>query len=185
MSFVMGVLAMLAAVQTPEAPPPPVPEAAAITPGTFAVKLPAPVNRRPPPETPFAEAVDVALAQAGFTAIPSADHARYAVTVEVTRTAKGSVMADTPTPGSGAIAGNGGVSFGLGGSNQSVGSLVSTELTVRFVRRGETEPAWEGHAVTHQVAGSRSDAPTALATKLASALFRNFPQPSGLRISVP
>ncbi len=182
MNIVIGALAMLAALQTPDAPPP---EAAAITPGTFAVKLPDPVNRRPPPETPFAEAVDVALTQAGFTAIPSADHARYAVTVEVTRAAKGAVMADRPAPGSGAIAGNGGVSFGLGGGNQAVGSLVSTELTVRFTRRGETEPAWEGHAVTHQVAGSRSDAPTALATKLANALFRNFPQPSGLRISVP
>ncbi len=182
MSFILAMLAMLAG-QTAEAPPADAPPAA-IVPGTVAVRQPAPVGRQPSPELPFAEELGVALADAGFTLIPGVDHARYVASYEIKRVAGGAVVSKGSGTSVLGVNAGGGVSLGLGGSSQ-VGQLVSTELIVRLTRRGETEPAWEGRAVTQQVSGSRGDSPAVLAAKLSGALFRNFPQPSGLSISVP
>jgi Domain of unknown function (DUF4136) len=93
------------------------------------------------------------------------------------------------------------VSVGVGGSTGSYGSgvgagiginlgggkaeSVKTTLKVRLVRRSDNLVIWEGRA--EQSAGAKSPAaqPGIAASKLAAALFQDFPGKSGETISVP
>jgi len=155
--------------------------------GTIAVSRPDPAARGAAWNAIFADAVEGALMDAGFTAIPHPAHARNTATFDVVRTARGTALAKgasagPPTPVMGA--GAAGVSIGLG-TKTNVGEMMATELTLRITRRGEKAPAWEGRAVTYQVSGTRGDDPRDLARKLASALTRNFAAPSGVLVSVP
>lgn len=158
--------------------------------GTIAVQRPAPTQPgRPAPTSAFAEATESALLDAGFIVIPHPENARHVATISVKRTAHGAALAKgasnpTITPTIGAGAGGRGVAIDLG-SKVNVGQMVATELTISIARRGETTPVWQGSAVTYQVTGTRADDPAAVATKLATALTRNFAAPSGLSISVP
>jgi hypothetical protein len=164
---------------------------APIAPGTVAIERPASDKPRPAADQIFADAVEESLADAGFTAFPDPDHARYVASVSVTRVAKGEVMAKGKSGGANAAPGVGGAALGgiisvpLSSPGARVGQLVSTTLEVRIRRRGESQPLWEGRAVTQQVAGSQGDAPGTISTKLARTLFRNFPGQSGLVVSVP
>lgn len=181
-------LALLAVAPLQDAPPsddPPATTVAPITPGTIAVKTPPAPSRGPSPYQPYAEAVGDAFVDAGFTPIPGVEHARYVASVEVLQEGKGAVRSKAPVDGPNAILAARAVSIGLPTGKSNVGELVQTELAVRITERGHEEVLWEGHAVTHQVDGTANGSPQAVATKLASALLRNFPQPSGLRISVP
>lgn len=172
---------LLAPVQAAAAPAP-----VAIG-GTIAVERSAAPARGPDPMRVFADAVETALTDAGFTAIPHVAHARQVATISVTRTPHGAALAKGASAG-GALpmmgAGGGGVSIGLG-AKTNVGEMMATELTIRITRRGQTVPSWEGRAVTYQVSGTRADDPAAIALKLSSALVRNFAAPSGLLVSVP
>lgn len=180
---------LTAALAVIQAAPAPAPGAER---GTIAVTRPAPENRRPAPTLPFAEALESALVDGGYTALPDTGNARQVATIAVERTVQGSVMAkgsgsDSQSSG-GMLGGNGvgvGMSVGLGSGGARVGALVTTALTVRLTRRGEAAPYWEGRMTTNQIAGSRGDAPDALATKLAAAMVRNLDQPSGVVASVP
>ncbi|MGK6320850.1 hypothetical protein [Sphingomonas sp. DT-204] len=190
----MGLLTMLAAAAAALAPvqAADVPSPTTLTPGTVSVELPAGSGGKPTAaDQVFADAVEQALIDKGFTALPGAGHGRYVASVTVTRAARGAVTSDAPVDGASAT--SGGLGRGVGAtlgvtlpSNTSrVGSLMSTELQVRISRRGETKPAWEGRAVTAQVGGTRNDAPATVAPKLAQALFRNFPGETNLSVSVP
>jgi Domain of unknown function (DUF4136) len=94
------------------------------------------------------------------------------------------------------------VSVGVGGSTGSYGSgvgvglgfdlgalgnkdSVQTTLSVRLLRRSDNLVIWEGRAV--QSAGAKSPAaqPGIAASKLASALFDDFPGISGETVTVP
>jgi hypothetical protein len=183
------ILTMLAALITPVQDPAP-----AITPGTVAIAQPkpAPGTRGPSPDQPYADAVESALGDAGFTTIPGVSNARYVATVTVKQAGRGAVRSSAPRGSANTASGpvgsgvGGMVSLPVGGGGKSViGELVSTELTVTLTRRGESAPAWQATAVTQQVWGTRSGDPAAVARKLAGALFRNFPQASGLTMSVP
>jgi Domain of unknown function (DUF4136) len=94
------------------------------------------------------------------------------------------------------------VSVGVGGSTGSYGSgiglgvginlndlaqgkSIETTLSVRILRRADNLVIWEGRAV--QSAGSKSPAAQAgiAASKLAEALFKDFPGESGKTITIP
>jgi Domain of unknown function (DUF4136) len=93
------------------------------------------------------------------------------------------------------------VSVGVGGSTGSYGSgvgagvginlgggraeRVTTTLKVRLVRRSDNLVIWEGKAGQSADAKSPAAQPGVAASKLATALFQDFPGNSGETISVP
>jgi hypothetical protein len=93
------------------------------------------------------------------------------------------------------------VSVGVGGSTGSYGSgiglgvgihlggglaaLLQTSLAVRIIRRSDRLVIWEGTAVQSAKAGSPAAQPAIAASKLAVALFKDFPGVSGETIRVP
>jgi hypothetical protein len=178
----MTLLLALLALFTQAAEPPPT-----LSPGTIAVRPPPPPRKGQSADDPFGDAVLSALSDKGFTPIPDVEHARYVATVTLRRVAQGSVLSkegsSAPLPMM--SAGGGGVSVALGSGKARVGELVQSEMDVRLSRRGDAGVIWQGRVTTNQVSGTRADEPRALADRLATALFRNFPQPSGLVISVP
>jgi hypothetical protein len=93
------------------------------------------------------------------------------------------------------------VSMGVGGSTGSYGSGIGlgvginlgggsaaqlqTTLSVRIIRRSDQLVIWEGTAVQSAKAGSPAAQPAIAASKLAEALFKDFPGVSGETIRVP
>jgi len=93
------------------------------------------------------------------------------------------------------------VSVGVGGSTGSYGSgvglgiginlsgkpkdTIATELSVRITRRADGEAIWEGRSSVEAKEGSPASQPGLAASKLAEALFRDFPGESGSTIKVP
>ena len=93
------------------------------------------------------------------------------------------------------------VSVGVGGSTGSYGSGIGlgvginlgggsaaqlqTTLSVRIIRRSDQLVIWEGTAVQSAKAGSPAAQPAIAASKLAEALFKDFPGVSGETIRVP
>ena len=93
------------------------------------------------------------------------------------------------------------VSVGVGGSTGSYGSGIGlgvginlggggaaqlqTSLSVRIIRRSDQLVIWEGTAVQSAKAGSPAAQPGIAASKLAEALFKDFPGVSGETIRVP
>lgn len=73
-----------------------------------------------------------------------------------------------------------GINLGGGGSAQ-----VETTLGVRIVRRSDNLVIWEGKAVQAAKAGSPAAQPGIAASKLAAAMFKDFPGVSGETIRVP
>jgi len=93
------------------------------------------------------------------------------------------------------------VSVGVGGSTGSYGSgvglgvginlgsgsatQIETTLGVRLIRRSDRLVIWEGKAVQAAKAGSPAAQPGIAASKLAAAMFKDFPGVSGETIRVP
>ena len=93
------------------------------------------------------------------------------------------------------------VSVGVGGSKGTYGSGVGlglginlgggsapqlqTTLAVRILRRSDQLVIWEGTAVQAAKVGSPAAQPGIAASKLAEALFKDFPGVSGETIRVP
>ncbi len=93
------------------------------------------------------------------------------------------------------------VSVGVGGSTGSYGSgvglgvginlgggpkaRVETTLSVRIIRRSDNLVIWEGKASQAAKAGSPAAQPGIAASKLAEAMFKDFPGVSGETIRVP
>ena len=93
------------------------------------------------------------------------------------------------------------VSVGVGGSTGSYGSgvglgvginlgggpkaQVETTLSVRIIRRSDNLVIWEGKASQAAKAGSPAAQPGIAASKLAEAMFKDFPGVSGETIRVP
>jgi hypothetical protein len=61
---------------------------------------------------------------------------------------------------------------------------ILTELSVRITRRGDDLVIWEGKAVQESSAGTPAAQPGIAASKLAEALFKDFPGKSGETITV-
>ncbi|MEL6875890.1 MAG: DUF4136 domain-containing protein [Pseudomonadota bacterium] len=93
------------------------------------------------------------------------------------------------------------VSVGVGGRTGSYGSGVGlgiginlggkpkdkivTELSVRISRQSDGNVIWEGRSSIEAKQGSPASQPGLAASKLAEALFRDFPGQSGSTIKVP
>lgn len=75
-----------------------------------------------------------------------------------------------------------GLGFNLGGGSAA---QLETTLAVRIVRRSDQLVIWEGTAVQAAKAGSPAAQPGIAASKLAEALFKDFPGQSGETIRVP
>jgi hypothetical protein len=74
-----------------------------------------------------------------------------------------------------------GVGINLGGGT---GERVTTTLRVRLLRRSDNLVIWEGRAAQSSDAKSPAAQPGIAASKLAAALFQNFPGTSGETIQV-
>jgi hypothetical protein len=76
-----------------------------------------------------------------------------------------------------------GLGIDLGSLNQ--GERIETRMSVRLLRRTDSLVIWEGRA--SQAAGAKSPAaqPGIAASKLAEALFKDFPGESGKTVTVP
>lgn len=93
------------------------------------------------------------------------------------------------------------VSVGVGGSTGSYGSgvglgiginlggrpkdKIATELSVRIAHRSNGDVIWEGRSSVEAKEGSPATQPGLAASKLAEALFRDFPGEAGTTIRVP
>ena len=138
--------------------------------------------------SPYVAAVARELTAAGFgTATPGAADgiAQVLVEREVLRreNRRGPVSV-----GVGGSTGSYGSSIGLGvGINLGGGSaaLLQTSMAVRIIRRSDQLVIWEGRAVQSAKAGSPAAQPAIAASKLAEALFKDFPGVSGETIRVP
>jgi hypothetical protein len=77
------------------------------------------------------------------------------------------------------------VGVGINLNDLTQGSRVETILRVRMIRRSDNLVIWEGRAA--QTAGSASPAaqPGIAASKLATALFVDFPGESGKTVTIP
>lgn len=193
----MYALMMLTAALTPAqavpAPPPaaaqvPVPGDAVLTPGTVTVE-PLPEETGPAAvRAVFAEAVERALIDANFIALPGArGQARYIARIAVSRRGQGEVAADAPVAGTATQVGNwgAGMTVTLPSAKSQLRALVITELTIELMSRAEGRVVWRGSALTAQADGKAADAPGAVAAKLAGAVMRGFPEVREGAVSVP
>ena len=193
----MYALMMLTAVLTPAqavaAPPPataPVPVQADVvpTPGTVTVEPLAEDAGPAEVRAVFAEAVERALIDANFIALPGAGgQARYIARIAVSRRAQGEVTADGREAGAATRVGNwgAGMTVTLPSAKSQLRTLVVTELTIELVSRAEGRVVWRGSALTAQADGTPGDAPGAVAAKLAGAVMRGFPEVREGAVSVP
>lgn len=194
----MYALMMLTAALTPAQAVPAPPPAAAVpvqVPGD-AVPTPGTVTVEPLPEDAgpaavravFAEAVERALIDANFIALPGAGgQARYIARIAVLRRAQGEVAADGQEAGAATRVGNwgAGMTVTLPSAKSQLRALVITELTIELVSRAEGRVVWRGSALTAQADGTPADAPGAVAAKLAGAVMRGFPEVREGAVSVP
>lgn len=164
------------------------PETETLAPGTIAVEPMAKETGPAVMRQAFADAVERALFDANFTALPATARSRYVARLTVTRTTRGAVTSQGREPGA-SVASTGNWGAGLAvtmpsGKNQLRG-LIVTELTVEIVRRDGMVPVWRGRALTAQPEGTMRDTPAAVAAKLAPAVIRAFPAQQGEAVSVP
>jgi len=137
----------------------------------------------------YARAVQAELDRLGFTIAPNLVKSELVAVTEVTRSWQPVGAARSPLSigiGGGSFGGNvgvgGGVSFPIGKAKQRMD--VVTELAVQLKRRSEGTVIWEGRAQTVARDGTPYAAPQAAVTRLATALFKDFPGPSGQTITV-
>ena len=193
MIALMMLTAALMPAQAVAAPPPaavpvPVQSDAVPTPGTVTVEPMAEEAGPAEVRTVFAEAVERALIDANFIALPgAAGQARYIARIAVSRRAQGEVAADGQEAGAATQVGNwgAGLRVTLPSSKSQLRALVMTELTIELVSRAEGRVVWRGSALTAQADGTPGDAPGAVAAKLAGAVMRGFPEVREGAVSVP
>ncbi len=156
-----------------------------LVPGTVTVE-PAPDDATPAAvQRAFVEAVEQALLDARFTALPPQARGRYIARISVKRAARGAVASNGREPGAVASAGNWAIGVTLPSDKRQLRGLIVTELTVELVNRADMKPVWSGSALTAQAEGTRADVPSTLAAKLAPAVIRSFPSNLAEPVSVP
>lgn len=163
-------------------------EAPALTPGTVTVEAVADdANTPAAARQAFVDAVEQALLDARFTALPPQARGRYIARIGVTRAERGAVASNGRESGASGGLGNwgGGVSVTLPSDKRQLRGLIVTTLTVELVSRADDKVVWRGSALTAQAAGTRADVPATLAAKLAPAIIRAFPQTLAEPLSIP
>ncbi|MBX3593300.1 hypothetical protein [Sphingomonas sp.] len=178
--MIEAALAMLMAIAAPAQDAP--------TPGTIVVEQPAGRDLPPAVKQAFADGIERALADARFTALPAGTRGRYIARFAVTRAARGEVASNGREPkASAGSTGNWGVGLAVAmpSNKRQLRGLIVTELTVEIIDRASGERVWTGRALTAQAEGTRTDAPEALAAKLAPAAIGRFPAADDAPVSVP
>ncbi|QDX25384.1 hypothetical protein FPZ54_04665 [Sphingomonas suaedae] len=162
-------------------------DAPALAPGTVTVEAAADDATPAAIRSVFADAVEQALLDARFTALPGQARGRYIARISVTRAERGAVASNGAEQGSRSSVGNWGGAFGvtLPSDKRQLRGLIVTQLTVELVARADMQPVWRGSALTAQAEGTKADAPAALAAKLAPAIIRAFPTRLAEPVSVP
>lgn len=130
------------------------------------------------------DAVAGALSRVGFRPADPAN-ARYTYSVDVTREVRDAQRRRSPISigiggGTGGYGGGVGLgaNFGVGGRRSSATTV--TRLSVQLHDRATQSVVWEGRATTTD----DRDQPVATVTRLADALFKDFPGDSGRTIKV-
>lgn len=184
----MTAIAMIASMLWATAPVPVAQaETEGLRPGTVAIEPAADASIPASARQTFADAVERALSDMRFTALPVTSRSRYIARVKVTRTARGAVTSKAKTPGPAAAVGNWGAAIGVSmpSNKQALRGLIVTELEVELVLRDGMKPVWRGRALTAQAEGTGADAPATLAPKLANAAVRGFPAEQPEPMSIP
>jgi hypothetical protein len=149
--------------------------------GSYAVKTDADTLAM----SPYLAAVGREMQRIGYGETPVDSDVIAEVAVDVVRAA---VKKDSPVSvGVGGSTGSYGSGIGLGvGINLGggTGERVTTTLRVRMVRRSDNLVIWEGRAAQSADAKSPAAQPGIAASKLAAALFQDFPGQSGETIQV-
>ena len=135
----------------------------------------------------YAAAVSAELTRLGFTIAPAPASAEQIATIDVTRGIRPSpVPPRSPVTigiGGGSFGGNVGIgigtSFGVGKKQSN--DVAVTTLSVQIRRASDESVVWEGRAVGQ--AGSTAS-PDDEVRRLATALFKDFPGPSGKTVEV-
>lgn len=160
-----------------------------IAPGQVAVEPRDPTLSKDLEFRSYAQAIQTELAKKGFTAAPDLTRSELVAVTQVNRNWQPVGAPRAPLTiglGGGSFGGGvgvgGGVSFPVGKPRQRMD--VVTELSVQLKRRSEGTVIWEGRAQTAARDGTPYAAPQAAVAKLAEALFRDFPGPSGQTITV-
>lgn len=137
----------------------------------------------------YAAAVAKRLAGIGFPEAP-ASSAPLIAEVDFSRGIRTQTVGRSPFSigiGGGTFGRHGGVSvgtnIGLGGSGTR--EHVVSRLSVRLKTARDGKAIWEGRAETEAAANAPAAQPGLAAEKLATALFQDFPGPSGTTITVP
>ena len=162
-------------------------DAPALTPGTVTVEAAAGDETPAAVRQVFAEAVEQALLDARFTALPAQARGRYVARISLTRAERGAVASNGRERGAAGGLGNwgGAVSVALPSDKRQLRGLIVTTLKVELVSRADETVMWTGSALTAQAEGTRNDTPAALAAKLAPAVIRAFPQTLAEPLSIP
>lgn len=162
-------------------------DAPTLTPGTVTVEAVADADTPAAVRQVFADAVEQALLDARFIALPAQARGRYIARISLTRAERGAVASNGRERGASGGLGNwgGAVSVALPSDKRQLRGLIVTTLTVELVSRADDKVVWTGSALTAQAAGTRADVPATLADKLAPAIIRAFPQTLAEPLSVP
>lgn len=189
LSIAAGILAALTATPAPAAQTAQdaVTVPGVITPGTVTVDPLPDEAGSPEARRLFAEAVESALNDANFLALPAGNRGRYVARMKLSRRAEGSVAVDAAEPGADSSVGNWGAALRvtMPSGKQQIRPLVVTELEIELLRRDGMQRVWNGRALTVKPQGTPGDTPAALAKKLADAAMRAFPQQMPDPASVP
>lgn len=160
-----------------------------IAPGQLAVEPRDPTLAKDLEFQSYARIVQGEMARKGFAAVPDLVKSEQVAVVEVTRHWQPVGAPRAPLTiglGGGSFGGGvgvgGSVSFPVGKPKQRMD--VITELRVQLKRRSEGTVIWEGRAQTAAHDGSPAAAPEAAVSRLAEAMFRDFPGQSGQTITV-
>ena len=139
----------------------------------------------------IADAVARELTRLGWTVEKANARSEQVAIVTVSQESRVAPRRSGLSIGIGGGVGSSGRSSGVGvggGVNVPVGrttdQLVATQLAVRIQRRSDATVAWEGRADYEARAGTPDAARAAAASRLAAALFRDFPGESGRTIRV-
>ena len=153
--------------------------------GTYSVSVAGDSASQSLSASPYLAAVAREMQRVGYKERPAASDATAEISVG---TADIRPQRNPVSVGVGGSAGSYGSSVGLGvGIDLSGRSKwqVETTLAVRILRRSDNLVIWEGKASQTANAGSPAAQPGIAASKLAAALFQDFPGVSGETIRVP
>ncbi len=163
---------------------------AAFAPGSYTIDAASPYAPQGLEGAVWTQAVARELDRLGF-ARENGSRATYSVKVTQSRGMIDPAMGGRRSP----------VSVGVGGSTGSYGSgvglgigidlsgppkpRIGNDLSVQILRNSDKAVMWEGRASTTVKQGTPAAEPSAVAAKMAEALFKGFPGESGKSIRVP